>query len=141
MEKKKCAKCYKKKSKKHFYKNSVTLDGLGSYCKECANAVAKAHRHDNLDKYRKNERAYRCEHIDKINAYHKEYYAKPKVVKKTTEYQKKYKDDNKEKLSKYHKEWSEKNKKKIALRALEYYYKNKAAILADRKKKYLAKKK
>ena len=130
-----CAKCKSRKKTTSFFSNSLTKDGLQSYCKKCNIANAKKHRQDNLERYQELEKQYRLENADKIAAYHQEYYSKPEVIEKTRKYHQKYKKKNKEHLKKYMSEWFEKNKEYVKEKALNYYYANKERILAQRKEK------
>lgn len=74
-----CSKCGEEKPRESFSKRSRALDGLYSWCKECAKAYYKAHGEQ-----------YRADHKDQISEYTKAH----KVVKAL--YDKRYQAEHQE---------------------------------------------
>ena len=119
-----CAMCKKRKYKSNFFNNTNSIDGKGSYCKPCAAKYAKKHKEENLDHYLQNELRYRIENADRIKAYNKEYYSKPKNAKRQAAYQKKYRKTHREDLANNSKRWYERNKEYCRVKAIQRYYDN-----------------
>lgn len=137
MKSKKCTKCEEIKPLDEFCKHKGNKDGHSYWCKECRKKPIKPKLceicgeefkvNSNFQKY--------CEKCSKI--VNKKYYEDNK--EKIKEYKKKYKQNNKEKIKKYKKEWYQRNKEYIKKCRKEYYEKNKNKINKFAKK-YISKK-
>ena len=93
---KRCAKCQEEKSLEGFYKNRSKPDGLGHYCKECANKASRQSAQNHPQRVRDNARDWRKAHPDKKKAQDQRYYAshRDQILARVTEYQKEHRDQN-----------------------------------------------
>ncbi len=91
MKMKICTKCKVKKDESEFYKNNGTNDGLTSWCKNCYRVLSKIvcrtdkrkeyqkeyHKeYHKIGKYKKYQKEYRLDNIERIRKYKKDYQAK-----------------------------------------------------------------
>ncbi len=138
MQSKQCTKCSQIKSLSEFSKNKSRKDGLGGWCKECANVNAKKHYQANAEKKKKYQKKYHHDNLDKIKAYRstEEY----KVFKREND-KKDYKKHrtkrlqhnveymkvpaHKKHLREYRADYYEKNKERLAKESSERYFNNK----------------
>jgi len=128
-----CVTCKKRKKKEQFFKCDSSLDGKSSWCKKCKLAYAKIHREDNEEHYKEMARIYREEHKLDIAEYHQEYYSRPEIKEKMSEWHKEYKKKNAEELRAYYKKYNKENAERLSKNALAYYYANKDKIKKRRK--------
>lgn len=76
MDTKICPKCSIEKPVSEFYKNKSCKDGLGTYCKKCANEAQKKYIQSHPDKHKEHYTKYAESHRDRLRASaRKRYYA------------------------------------------------------------------
>ena len=138
---KKCRDCQVIKEFDQFYKKSVNLDGLYSYCKSCTKKQFNKTREKNLEKYKEKSREYQKKNKKKILDQAKEYYQenREKILETVAVYKRKNKKEisikeAKKRLSdterfeknrKKHLEWSKDNRKVLNEYQRKWYQKNK----------------
>lgn len=148
-----CFTCKLNKSATEFYRNKYRIDGLTDECKECSKLKANTNRqkyssgqfiHKNItlktcyrcglnqsiESYNKNRsssdgRSSECRIC--VNNYNKLYRNTMNKVK-VAEYNKQYRNDNKEKLKAKHKIYKNLNKDEMAIRQHKWYEKNKDSV-------------
>jgi len=125
-----CPKCSQTKPSSEWVKNKNSLDGLGSYCKQCFAARARENRANNPE-------AYQAE-LDKRKKtkYHQKYYKKNQQT--LLAFQKKYREENPEKVAQAKKDYYAKNKEQEDARKRKWARENKGRVNESAKQSRLS---
>ena len=128
---KKCSKCGIEKPLSEFVKHKNCKDGYENTCKICTKQYKKEYYRDNKDNLKEYYKEYRENNKDKIKEY------RENNKDKVKESNKKYYEENKEKLRKQMKQrfkkYYENNKEKIRDNAKKYYEENKEKVKESNK--------
>ena len=124
MKTKKCNKCQETKEIELFHKKPKSPDGFNSICIECVKLKQKEYWEKTKEVKKEKFKQYYQENKQFFIDYHSE--NKSKIL----ENQKKYREENKEKIKKLKQEYAKNNTIKIHEYRKKYYLENKEKILA-----------
>jgi len=94
-----CTRCKQEKPVEMFCKHKRMKDGLNSWCKSCANEVAKINRENDPELYRERCKKYYRTHTERVSAANKKYRAAH--TEETKLKNKLYRENHKEEIKEY----------------------------------------